>query len=126
MKRSPMKRTPMRTRGRKTKFGGGTPKRSKVMPDGRERLSAADWKARKLEVYARDGGRCVVCERPIQFFEADVHHKKRRGMGGAKRDDSLDNLETLCHLCHVLEHEEERRPKGMISKRDFEKLTNTF
>lgn len=30
----------------------------------------------------------------------DVHHIERRGMGGSKHKDVIENLMALCRLCH--------------------------
>lgn len=41
---------------------------------------------------------CEVCNSPA----VDIHHIIRRGMGGSKDTDTIDNLMALCRACHVL------------------------
>lgn len=54
------------------------------------------WKMRRREVLARDGGRCVRCGRSNVLL--DAHHIMARRHGGT---DELDNLVTLCKVCHI-------------------------
>lgn len=60
-----------------------------------------DWRARRETVVARDGYRCTNCGWPEGFRarrrELHVHHVKSLADGG---DNGLDNLITLCHMCH--------------------------
>lgn len=101
-----MKRTLMR-RSRIKPIGK---KRSKVMPDGRERLSYKDWEIRKCEVFIRDGMRCVLCRKELWWPEArlNVDHIVKRSIG---RNDAMENLRQLCEQCHRARHEAERRRK---------------
>ena len=40
---------------------------------------------------------CEVCgSRAI-----DIHHIESRGMGGTKKQDTIDNLMALCRECHI-------------------------
>jgi len=83
----------------------------RVYADGREVcVTAAAWRRRRRERIEMARYRCECCEdcashrgrrcnRPIAQC-ADVHHRKRRGLGGAKRDDRLENLEADCRTCH--------------------------
>jgi len=50
-------------------------------------------------VLARDGGRCVHCNRP---FDLHAHHIHPRSKGGPDRES---NLATLCRHCHGLLHD---------------------
>jgi 5-methylcytosine-specific restriction endonuclease McrA len=99
MKRSPLRRRkPMRRLKRHPQI--------RIFRDGRETLSGAAWRQRKLDVFLRDGGCCVGCGKfltpPGRGLpnEAEIHHCQTRGMSGSKRDDRIQNLETLCHACH--------------------------
>ena len=82
--------------------------------DGRLLLRGRVWKFRKLAVWLRDGGRCVGCGRVVAepasglANEAEIHHKRSRGMHGAFRDDRGENLETLCKPCHLKAKNEPR------------------
>jgi 5-methylcytosine-specific restriction endonuclease McrA len=71
-----------------------------VYEDGRQVLRGEAWRARKFEVWRRDDERCCVCRRPLNFREAEIHHKRSRGMGGCYRNDAAEGLQTLCHECH--------------------------
>ena len=96
----------MRDEQRKRELGYKD-KRSKVWPDGREKLYGADWKKRKVELHLRSGGRCE--RRSI----LDKHHVSRcSGLGeephhiikrSKQRDDRLSNLANLSHWCHAAE-----------------------
>ena len=60
-----------------------------------------DWIKRRAFVLRRDGYQCTKCHYPVGFKrrsrELHVHHKRSLRKGG---DNSLDNLTTLCHICH--------------------------
>lgn len=40
---------------------------------------------------------CEVCEQKA----VDIHHIERRGMGGSKTKDTIENLQALCRSCHT-------------------------
>lgn len=40
---------------------------------------------------------CEVCGAKA----VDVHHIHRRGMGGSKSADHIDNLMAVCRICHI-------------------------
>jgi len=40
---------------------------------------------------------CEICGNQA----IDIHHIERRGMGGTKEPENIDNLQALCRLCHV-------------------------
>jgi hypothetical protein len=69
----------------------------KVFPCGREVCSAS--KAGQLEyqrrtelMYERDNGVCCICHQLIDVTEYPTfEHKDGRGMGGARRDDRIEN-----------------------------------
>lgn len=39
---------------------------------------------------------CEVCHAPAQ----EIHHIQRKGMGGSKTKDYIENLMALCRRCH--------------------------
>tara|TARA_Y100001937_G_C7060380_1_gene303439 strand:- start:209 stop:448 length:240 start_codon:yes stop_codon:yes gene_type:complete len=39
---------------------------------------------------------CEVCK----CKAVDIHHLERRGMGGSKTKDYIENLVALCRICH--------------------------
>lgn len=61
------------------------------------RLSKTAYQKRRLEVYERDGGLCVLCGRQ----GAHIHHIVFRSQGGT---DDMENLVTLCGECHDHAH----------------------
>ena|SRR6185312_9239473 len=98
----------------------------RVYRDGREAcITKYSWARRRLEAIARSNGRCectqdhrshmgrrcnrliaatVTQSEQLKIPVTHVHHKKRRGMGGATRDDRLENLEAVCEFCHLEDH----------------------
>ena len=71
--------------------------RSGFWRGGKTAPYVGEWRERKREVLARDGGRCVLCgatDRP------QVHHIVPYRYS---RDHSLANLATLCRPCHSRE-----------------------
>lgn len=84
MKRSEIKRTPMKSRNK--------PK------------SAGDFSLSVKElVYDRDNGRCFRCGIGIAWGEGNIQHRQARGAGGSKYDyrKSLpSNGILLCFDCH--------------------------
>jgi hypothetical protein len=82
----------------------------KVYPDGREVCQTkAAWAKRRYEVWRRDGMRCVDCKRALELDGCEIDHIKKRGMGGATRDDRMENLRTMCPEvwgCHAKRHRE--------------------
>lgn len=83
------------------------PPRLREQPDAAEesRPSAAargycsrDWRAKRLEVLARDDYQCQACGRIVDRpKQAHVDHIVPRASGGT---DELSNLRTLCASCH--------------------------
>lgn len=70
------------------------------------RASRKDVDAARRLVRERDGGRCLMCG-----TEADnIHHRRRKGMGGSALLEQPSNLVTLCGLgnasgCHGEVHQ---------------------
>ena len=61
-------------------------------------LSARIPNAMRKEVYRRDGYMCALCGDPRKL---QIHHYRKRSMGGV---DHPMNLITLCPYCHNLVH----------------------
>jgi hypothetical protein len=55
--------------------------------------------ARRI-VRERDGGRCLMCG----IEATDVHHRRRKGMGGSALLERPSNLVTLCGLGNTSGH----------------------
>lgn len=51
-----------------------------------------EYRRRREMAWDRDRGICILCEQPVSLEEATTEHIQTKGMGGAKRDDRLDNL----------------------------------
>jgi hypothetical protein len=55
------------------------------------------WTPIREELLARQGGKCAAkCGATIYLDFSELHHKRGRGMGGAKRCDCPDCTELLC------------------------------
>jgi hypothetical protein len=72
----------------------------------KEYLKSEEWAVVSRLARHRDGNRCQLCgttDGPL-----DVHHLtyERRGF------ERLEDLITLCHVCHFAEHERQRREKA--------------
>lgn len=75
-------------------------------------LEGAAYEAQRLRVWNRDGGRCRCCGHEVNLHASkknaweggakacEIHHIRRRGMGGADRNDRLFNLILFCWKCH--------------------------
>ena len=52
----------------------------------------------------RDKQQCQICGDvlPVPYGRLEVHHIVHRSKGGS---DELENLVTLCDLCHAVEHD---------------------
>lgn len=68
------------------------------------------WSAARTAAVKRDGDRCVLCGCKNGL---EVNHiTPRRGRGyGTGCHNHLDNLETLCHDCHVRVTKRQRRAR---------------
>lgn len=53
-----------------------------------------------LEAFNYHEGDFMPCEMCYSAM-VDVHHIHRRGMGGSKTADSIENLMGLCRRCHT-------------------------
>ncbi len=80
-----------------------------------------DWQKRKSKVLERDRHHCTQCNWPIGFKrkcrELHVHHIKAISDGG---NHSLENLTTLCSICHRKVDEKHRniQTKSTFIKRN--------
>lgn len=67
------------------------------MSNRAKRQDDALYKRTRPQAIERDGGKCVICGRPM----AHVHHIKYRGRGGKS---NLENLACLCVYHHQQAH----------------------
>ena len=92
-------------------FGRGHRRRRKWTPEQLERqriYATAGWKKVRALALERDGYRCRKCGTSEQLI---VHHdiEVDKDPGQAL---NLDNLETLCRVCHGRTHAHRRRQTG--------------
>ena len=74
-----------------------------VLADGRLKCSPAELRRRTLILLKKQNGLCGICGFPISDIRDLVpDHKRPRGMGGAFRDDSWDNLQAAHRVCNGL------------------------
>lgn len=61
----------------------------------------AKWRKLRCQTRRRDQNQCQICgDRPGDpYCELQVHHRVPRSQGGP---DTLENLITLCDLCHAV------------------------
>jgi len=61
------------------------------------------WTTQRRKALHRDGEQCQICGHtpPSPHCALEVHHICPRSEGGT---DNLDNLVTLCDLCHAVRH----------------------
>lgn len=80
-------------------------------PDGREVCSPAELRRRK-NLLLHLGAKCAVCKCAFtDYSEVELGHRESKGLGGAKRDDRMENL---CLL-----HVEANRDMGSMSLDDY-------
>lgn len=87
-------------------------------------FDAHDWNTARRNARARDGHKCVKCGSRDSL---EVNHiEPRVGQGyGMGCWNHLDNLETLCHACHVVVTKEQaaaRRSvyRGVVARQEAE------
>lgn len=126
---------PPKKRSKPSKKATKIPVITKVQDDRstggyREVCNKPAWEIRRKEAWLRDGCRCLRCGKWVPLHQkpslvqmpdgeqyatftaaANIHHKRDRGLGGSRRDDRLENLETHCKDCHEDEHETRRKGK---------------
>lgn len=72
----------------------------------REKRDRDRFSGLREKIIKRDGGKCVDCgmsrEEHILKFGCDItiNHKDGKGRNSKKKNNSKDNLETLCLVCH--------------------------
>ena len=65
------------------------------------RLESKQYEELRRVILERDGWRCQSCG---AMTNLEVHHQQFRSHSG---EDAEENLITLCHECHSLEHRPE-------------------
>jgi hypothetical protein len=77
--------------------------------------AAGQFTRNRIKALERDGHKCVRCK---STHRLQVHHIDP-WEPGQEDPHRLDNLETLCHKCHVKEHWE---IKGEVEKAEFGRM----
>jgi hypothetical protein len=80
-----------------------------IRPDGSElvKLFGEDWDKLRVEVFERDGWKCVDCNKKAwEVYKLDPSHNIPRGHGGS---DVLSNVHTRCRDCHNRKDERDLR-----------------
>ena len=67
-------------------------------------LRSGAWRALREQVFARDGGRCVLCN---HAEDLEVHHRTYERLG----KENLNDLTTLCRQCHDVVTDHQRRQR---------------
>jgi hypothetical protein len=74
---------------------------------------------KRPQLWQRCQGLCEVSGQPIQYDEFDMHHRRRKGMGGTSRPDrdSIENLLAVhSDVHHIAVHGQPRwaMPRGYL------------
>ena len=64
-------------------------------------MGSPAWAAKRRERWEIDGGKCVMCGRPVEGRDWECHHITYKRLG---REDVLADICTLCHDCHMKIH----------------------
>lgn len=62
-------------------------------------LASAEWRKRRADRIAIDGGACVVCKHDGSIYPLQVHHIHYGSLGN---EDVIHDLMTVCARCHDL------------------------
>jgi 5-methylcytosine-specific restriction endonuclease McrA len=98
--------------------------RSFIDVHGHELLYGEDMSNRRIAIFSRDRGRCMLllsprCRGWVSFANAEVDHIIPRGKLGS---DDADNLRLCCGLCHRMRHVRPQWTKREQAKKDFNEL----
>lgn len=121
---------PLQTR--KPMERGAGPKRTAMKPSASPAAhTAAEWEATiRPGLWARSGGRCERCGKPLEGQTASAHHRRGRGAGGTSLTD-VDDWPTLLLLCgsgttgchgHVEHNRTEAYEAGWLVRRNGQAL----
>ena len=73
-------------------------RRIKPIYGEQRRISGSARVSLKRRIYARDSGRCCMCNRVVDLTDSELDHRIALQFGG---DNSEHNLWTLCTECHA-------------------------
>ena len=77
------------------------------------------WADKRRERWEIDGGKCVMCGRPVSGDDWQCHHLHYRTLG---HENALTDLCTLCRGCHKKIHNYYDRIGGIQSSRHIQRL----
>jgi len=87
-----------------------------------EYLRSLRWRLKREERLKLDGYACQECGTTSEQYQLDVHHLTYERLGNERMED----LQTLCVLCHQLATSEQRQKKyakRVLVLSDFERKT---
>lgn len=92
----------------------------------RERIrDRSRWQAVRRQVIERDGFRCQVCGRILNFYNFEIDHiKPLHKMTEHEDAYDTDNLQTLCGTCHSYKTAKENTKPVPPDVRDWNNLVN--
>lgn len=82
-----------------------------------DKLKDPRWQKKRLEVFQRDGWKCVVTG--FDRYTLHVHHKR---YVGNPWDSPLEDLETVCEQVHDLIEKPARRLRKLLPNASFSAL----
>ena len=71
-----------------------------ISPEKNKRVSSAEWKELRKQIYKRDNYTCQICGKHCKKQEIQAHHIIPYHIS---KDNNLTNLITLCFVCHMKE-----------------------
>jgi 5-methylcytosine-specific restriction endonuclease McrA len=78
--------------------------RDEILPQYKINREQRYFDGKRIAALDRDEKKCSRCGITKKLV---VHHKDRLGRGTKKPNNALNNLETVCRRCHLLEHKTE-------------------
>lgn len=79
----------------------------------RERTTTPEHRAQRLRILDRDGHRCQLRRRGCSRTANEMDHKLAVALGGTDDDD---NMQAVCHSCHVKKTNDDRAAKLALAK----------
>lgn len=77
-------------------------------------MKSEAWARVRAERYEIDGGKCVMCGRPVSGKDWECHHLHYKRLG---RENVITDVCTLCHSCHKKIHNYYDRIGGIQSSK---------
>ncbi len=87
-----------------------------------EYLRSPEWRRKRARRLKLDRNACQKCGATSKEYRLEVHHLTYERLG----DERMEDLQTLCVLCHPVATSEQRRKKyakRVLTVSDFERKT---